>query len=270
MRNLLALLFAVCLMASYTFSQHTDVINQVGNENDAVVDQNFVGGGGALPGNEAYIDQIGNRNTSNVYQDNNGFAGTAQLADVYSDGDENIANVTQINDGFDGIITQLGNRNEAYIYQSGNKGNGTVLQTGNRNYGNMSVWGEDANAWIQQQGDDNTANQYMGQGAGLKVKNSYLEAKQFGNRNEATQTIIGQGFAGGVTSDNNEGRIYQDGDDNTGMQYIGVYNGNVANNLGVITQLGNNNNASQYLNGDGNTSTINQTGNQNEAVSYQN
>lgn len=270
MKRLIAFAVAFILVSGYTFAQHTDVITQTGNDNKAKVEQKFVGGGANLPGNEAYVDQIGNRNDADVYQDNNGFGGSEQYADVLSQGNDNIARVTQINDGFNAFITQYGNNNDGRIFQSGNKGRGDVYQDGNNNLGRMNVWATNSDGYIEQKGNDNDARQNLGQGAGLKVEDSYFEAKQYGNRNVARQDIEGQGFAGAINSDNNKGWIYQDGDDNFGKQDIGSYMGDVANNRGWITQQGNNNDARQFMNGDGNSSTINQTGNQNDAVSLQN
>jgi hypothetical protein len=270
MKKLIAFAVALFFFGGFAFAQHTDIVSQTGDDNVAQVEQKFVGGGGALDGNEAYVTQVGSRNKSDVYQDNNGFAGSKELATVYSEGNDNIANVTQINDGFVATVTQLGHRNDGRVFQSGNKGMGTVYQDGNDNLGRMNVWGTNSDALISQVGDDNDARQNMGQGVGLKVEDSYFEAIQVGNRNTARQDIVGQGFAGGITSDNNNGWIYQEGNDNFGRQDIGTYLGNVLNNTGYITQYGNNNDGRQFMNGDGNTSTIFQDGNDNQAVSLQN
>ncbi len=74
MKHLFVIL-TLLLFTSLTFAQHIDDVYQDGNLNDADIEQQFVGGGTDFDGNEAYVDQIGNDNESDVYQDNNGHAG---------------------------------------------------------------------------------------------------------------------------------------------------------------------------------------------------
>ena len=104
-------LFAMVFAVSMVMAQHIDVVNQTGNNNVAYVDQWFNGSGGALDGNEAYVDQIGDRNNADVDQWNNGYAGSAHEAKVYSKGDDNTGKIYQENDGGDAYIYQLGNNN---------------------------------------------------------------------------------------------------------------------------------------------------------------
>jgi hypothetical protein len=279
MQKLLVLL-AIVLFAGFTIAQHTDVVNQTGNNNYSDVDQGFMSSPGpGLPGNEAFVDQIGNKNFSDVDQYNGGFAGDQHWAKAYQGGNENTAYVFQERAAGDAFVNQLGNKNWADIFQTGNFGTVTAYvpydafaqSVGNRNQIFIDIWGSNATAFAQQQGNDNYITQVLGSAYGEKVQNSDFEAVQLGNRNFASQWMDGEGFAGSITALNNFGKIFQDGNDNTAYQNMleGTFPA-AANNNADAYQLGNTNWSEQWQTGAGNTSTHNQIGNSNVSHTNQN
>ncbi|MGQ7870596.1 hypothetical protein [Sunxiuqinia sp. sy24] len=276
----LVFLFALVFAVSMAMGQHTDVVNQTGNNNVSHVDQWFDGSGTALDGNEAYVDQIGDRNSADVDQWNNGYAGSAHWAKIHSDGNDNTGKIYQENDKGDAIIWQDGNTNWANIFQSGNFGTGTPLnptydafakQVGNSNVITIDVWATNATAYAEQVGNNNHIDQDMGSGYGEKVKDSHFDARQFGDRNTAIQMMEGQGFSGGVTALGNMGSIYQDGNDNTAIQKMYEDGATpAAGNYANAYQMGNTNWSEQNQTGMSNSSTHSQIGNFNVEVTNQN
>lgn len=277
----LVFLFALVFAVSMAMAQHMDVVNQTGNSNKAYVDQGFlVPTGPGLPGNVAYVDQIGDRNHADVDQYNGGFAGDAHDAKVWSQGNDNTAKIYQERAAGDAIITQIGNANWADIFESGNLYDGAPMngaydafayQEGNANVTTIDIWGTNATAYAVQVGNSNKIDQDLGSGMGEKVGNSDFDARQYGDRNTAIQMMDGEGWAGGITAVNNYGTIYQDGNDNTAKQYMqeGGFPA-AANNFAGATQVGNANWSEQWQTGMGNSSTHSQIGNSNIEITHQN
>lgn len=278
----LSFLLAMVFAASMAMAQHTDIVNQTGSDNKATVDQSFMPTPGpGLPGNEAFVDQIGNRNKADVDQLNGGYAGDAHWAKVYTKGNDNFSKIYQERAAGDAIIYQEGNLNSADIFQSGNFNAGSPLnnlydafamQIGNSNKIDIEVWGTNATAYAEQKGDDNKIDQQLGSAMGEKVENSDFQARQFGNRNKATQKMDGEGFAGSIKAVENFGDIYQDGNDNTAKQLMNedVVLGAATYNSATAYQDGNNNNSEQYQTGGHNSSTHSQIGNGNSEITHQN
>lgn len=277
----LSFIFAMVFAASMAMAQHVDVVKQVGTSNVSTVDQGFMPNPGpGLQGNEAYVEQIGKKNTSDVDQWNNGYAGAAHYADVYSRGDNNVAVVKQINDGGDAIIEQIGDKNTAKIFQSGNfystttflpKYDAVALQKGSYNTIDIVAWGTNATAYAEQFGYWNKITQDLGQGNGEKVQNSSFIARQYGIGNKAVQMMEGQGWAGGILAVNNNGDIYQKGDANCAEQHMHeTATAAAAYNTAKATQLGDWNVSVQHQAGAHNSSVHAQTGNYNSSITTQN
>lgn len=261
------------LFVSAGFAQHTDVVNQYGLENNSVVLQQFVGSGTSFDGNAAYVDQIGNVNTSNVYQDNNGYGGSAEFADVYQEGTYNRSDVDQINDGHDGFVTQVGHTNDAILFQTHNKTYGEVTQIGNSNKGYIFEYGVNGTfGWIRQYGLENIARQDLGKGFGFGVDNSHFTATQVGNVNESYQYLEGLGFPGGISDIGNAGTVYQEGTYNDAWQTMLNGGGSFVaeGNTAALVQVGHTNFSQQLMKRNDNTSLVNQIGNSNVSISLQN
>lgn len=263
----LALVFGGC----FAMAQHVQVTTQTGNANHATIDQSFLGSGTAFQGNIAHVTQTGNTNTADVDQVNNGYAGQAMEADVISTGNDNFAKINQNLEGQgDAIITQIGDRNNANIFQTGNFGAASPLdgtkdafayQKGNDNKITMAIYGTDATGYAWQLGDRNTATQAIGQGVGDKDQNSNLLIKQQGNDNVASQTITGNGFAGGITTQWNTAWASQFGNNNYSKQEMnqnGLDGASPTNDYEWLEQYGNNNHSEQYQAGQVNTSSVSQ------------
>jgi hypothetical protein len=273
-------LFALLVLVSFfTYAQHIDIVNQTGSGNVSTVDQGFMDSGPGLPGNEAYIDQIGNRNSSDVDQFNGGFAGDAHWTKVWSQGNDNVVRVFQERSAGDADVYQVGNLNTTIVWQSGNFGSSTnytpgidahAYSIGNNNVELITMWGTNVTAYAHQIGDNNRIHQNMGSGMGEKVQDSDFEAHQEGNRNQAYQLMDGQGFSGGITAVGNFGTIYTDGNDNYALQYMEEGSFPAANNYANALQLGNLNVSQQFQTGAGNSSTHTQVGNSNTSLTTQN
>jgi hypothetical protein len=270
----------VLLFTGFTLAQHTDVVNQTGDGNAAYVDQGFMPAPGpGLPGNEAYVDQIGNGNDADVDQLNGGFAGDAHYAKVYQSGNGNTGNIFQERSAGDALVQQLGNGNWADIFQTGNFNTVTPYQPydayafsqGNGNVITIDIWGTNSTAYAKQVGNGNNIDQDLGTAYGEKVESSDFEAHQYGNDNEALQWMDGQGFAGGITALDNFGKIYQDGNGNTAIQRMTENSfPAAANNYANAFQDGNGNWSEQNQAGAGNSSIHSQVGNGNVEVTNQN
>ena len=279
MKNLCALTI-ILLFASFTLAQHTDIVNQTGPGNSSTVVQGFVSSpGSALPGNEAYVDQIGGYNTADVDQFNGGFAGDEHWAKIWSQGNDNYAKVYQENSAGDASVRQVGNGNYANVFEVGNFYSSTksagidafAWSIGNGNTIVETIWGTNATAYSYQSGDGNRIDQLLGSAIGEKVEDSDFEAEQFGGWNTAYQLMDGQGWAGGITAINNLGDIETIGNDNYAEQKMkeGTL-GPAANNTANAYQNGNGNYSYQYQMGVGNTSAHSQVGNGNSSTTTQN
>lgn len=265
----LALVLVMVFCTGVLMAQHIDIVTQTGLFNNSLVTQEFNGSGLTLDGNEAYVLQAGVANLNVVYQDNNGYAGSAEFAFVTQLGNFNIAGINQTNDGHFGLIYSQGDFNQAYILQRYNKNDGFIRQIGDWNLGTIVTWGGDNYSEIFQLGVGNISTQLIGtEGAG--VNTSLLFASQDGFFNTAFQEIEGDGFPGGIVNENNEGYIFQLGFNNDGIQLMHNGFGEVDNNYSFLLQAGSDNTSYQYQRGDGNSSTHFQFGNNNTETTLQN
>lgn len=217
---ILAMVFA----ASFAMAQHVSTVGQNGVGNTATVDQ------AGLVGNNSDVNMAGNNNTADVDQINGGFAGDNHAAKISITGNSNIADIDQqLQAAGDAIITQIGNGNHAYVTENGNFNmdhpsspapgyDAYVLQDGNLNTVNMSIFGTNSAAFASQDGDNNTITQTLGEAVGHKVQASHVYAAQVGNGNTAIQYTEGEGFAGGITAIDEVERIEQNGNGNWAQQ----------------------------------------------------
>ena len=198
MKTLLTL--ALCLtVVAFVFAanNHTNNITQTGDKNDADVEQVHTGGGTVYPGNTATVAQVGNQNDVDIYQANNGFGGSGEVASVYQNGHRNDVSVDQFNDGHTALVDEDGNDNDANITQNGNKTDAYVRQLGLTNDADIVMDGNNATyAKIWQLGDHNKADQRLGEGR--RVEDSWFTAKQQGDYNTAYQYMESDDFAGAV------------------------------------------------------------------------
>lgn len=269
MKKLFFIIVLVCT-TGILMAQHIDIATQYGTSNNSVVTQVFNGTGTTLDGNEAYILQQGTENMSTVFQDNNGYGGSAEYAYVQQTGLENIANVDQTNDGHDAFIFSTGDYNEAITTQRGNKNYAFTAQLGTNNFAHILTWGVTNTSEIYQMGLTNMAEQLIGTEWNNSVLNSRLYAWQDGTENYAYQKIEGQGSPGFIVNLGNQGDIYQTGTYNEGYQRMYNGFGDLQNNTAFLLQQGDYNGSWQYQRGSGNNTTHLQYGTANVSTTYQN
>ena len=156
--NKLVVLLCFCFVSNCLFGQELTQDDLVKSPSE-LIDANLSGNG-----NEAYLSQIGNRNTVNVIQ---------------SKSSVNAENLVR--------VLQVGNRNVGQINQTEGILNQTVLiQNGNRNEYTLNLEGSENNFVIVQDGNRNTINQNL-----TNNQNTYIELVQVGNDNEITHTQDG-------------------------------------------------------------------------------
>lgn len=294
----LSFVFALVFAASFVMAQHVSTVTETGAGNNVTVAQSFSGSGTSFQGNVSDVQLTGNLNKAIVNQVNNGYGGQAMTSEIIAVGNSNLATVNQNLEGEgDAIITQTGDNNIGHIFESGNFGasipidgpyDANITQLGNSNTADMAIWGVDATAYAYQNGNNNSIAQNIGSGVGDKDQNSNLWSKQYGNGNISKQTITGNGFAGGITTAWNEGRIMQAGNNNYAEQLMdqnGLDLSSPTNDLEGLEQYGNSNWSKQVQKGQldysyvlqgkntlmgGNTSTTTQIGNSNFVSVVQN
>ncbi|TDO05142.1 hypothetical protein [Sunxiuqinia elliptica] len=287
-----SLFFALVFAVSMTMAQHVSTVMEDGDGNTANITQGFDGSGTSLDGNMSYVDQLGDDNDAMVTQYNNGYGGQAHNSEIFQTGDENTASVEQQNATGDAYINQVGDDNEANILEVGNFGtpapaagiapyDAYASQEGDGNTVNMSIFGDGASAVAIQKGDYNIIYQELGQDVGNKVFKSSAYANQMGDSNEAIQIMEGQGFAGAIEIQFERERIWQTGDNNYAHQLQtddllpgGINYAEVKQtgdwNESWQTQSGMNNDSRVTQNGDSNWSVTTQFGNDNVVVVQQN
>ncbi len=146
-----------CFLATGLFSQtltQDDLIKTA----DELIEADLNGNG-----NEAYVNQIGIKNTVSIVQDQQGTSS------------ENLVKVLQV-----------GKRNLAAVKQSGMLNQTVVLQNGNRNEYTLNLEGSENTFVIKQEGRRNVINQNL-----TNTSNTYIELIQQGNDNEITHTQDG-------------------------------------------------------------------------------
>jgi hypothetical protein len=267
----LIFLFAMVFAVSMAMAQHTSTVLETGDNNTATVTQGFDGGGLAMPGNISDVEQLGDGNDAVVVQTNNGFGGQQHNSEILQTGDDNAASVEQRNATGNAIINQIGSRNTANVLESGNFDvphpagglspyDAYVLQTGDDNTVSMTIFGDGSSSAAIQDGNNNLITQQLGQGVGEKVYRSSAYANQLGDRNEASQVMEGQGFAGDIDVAFERERIWQTGDDNFALQ-LQTDNALPASvNYAEVRQTGNENESWQYQTGTWNDSRVAQDG----------
>lgn len=270
MKRIFVIALVMTFAASLSMAQHWDQVYQSGNSNNSYVNQGFMDVGPAKPGNTAKVWQIGNQNLSNLQQFNGGYAGDQHYAQVYSQGHNNTAYTYQSRAKGTSYITQVGDWNYGNVYQNGNNMNSEIYSQGNGNWAQSILWATSSNSKITQLGNDNHANQLMGQGMGEKVQGSYFESYQQGNQNFSHQYMDGDGWSGGITALNNNGIITTIGNNNSAVQYMYEGSTSAANNSANAYQNGNWNNSQQYQTNAGNNSQHSQIGDGNLSVTVQN
>ena len=268
MKKFIAVALAIVISGSMAYAQHTNVGTSTGSGNDIDFVQGFAGSGTSYDGNEAYADQVGDNNDIDIKQLNNGYAGSAEYAEVNQKGNNNDGIVQQYNDGHWALINSKGNENFAKIVQEGNDNDGEFFQDGNRNEANSFAFGGINTTYGKQVGNDNKIDQDLGNGQA--TMDSHLSTLQIGDRNYSKQDVEGDGWPGGIDAVLNIGDVIQRGNSNTARQIMTKFDGDVMYNELYGKQLGNNNVLKQEAAGDGNFSNIMQSGNMNNAVSLQN
>ena len=274
MRKAIYCAFALIFITSFAFAQsHNATTDQVGNRNAADIEQ-IVGGGGPGVANTGLIDQDGNDNEGEIFQNTNGFPGSGEEAYIYQTGDRNFGKVQQFNDGHTSEIDQDGNDNYANVYEHGNKNSAYARQSGQSNVARQTVYGGGSgpnSLDVYQYGNRNNVNQELGQAWTQSVINSEAYAYQSGNDNTGIQKVEGNGYPHPILSDNNDVSITQDGDRNWSKQDIQMNAaGDVFDNSATVSQVGNDNWSKQTLIGTGHQSHVSQDGNDNTAETMQN
>ena len=268
MKKLLAIVVAVMFFAAFSFAQNNEAyINQVGATNTSNVDQT---------GTTAYVNQYGS-NIGNIQQLGVGL-NTATINQGTSGSPvTNNHQAAYAGDWQDGaFVTQNGESNTAYIGMTGNHSTGTIYQQGSSNTGSQNIGttysemsGAHYGVWMYQKGDENNSSQNTTAAygvAGIKDMTVYQE----GNTNTADQTSIA-GY-GSIL------QVWQYGNGNTSNQYQAQIGG-----IASTYVVGDNNTTSQYqddpdhnghvgfnsgyinITGSNNTSTESQVGRDNSA-----
>ena len=150
MKKIFAILITLILCVSLSYAQDFSSIVQDGHDNLADVDQAYVSGAynnsyilqdNGVGTSEAWIDQLGGGNLSNVHQtfggvtprDNDNKAWVNQIGwnnntqlfqkydnekmNVYQEGIGNYSYSSQIGNMNEGDVDQIGQTNQAYLYQ---------------------------------------------------------------------------------------------------------------------------------------------------------
>ena len=156
------------------------------------------GGGDPAEGNDGYIEQTGNSNNADIFQEGNGNGGmggnTETAASIVQTGNFNTGAITQIGNHNSADIAQTGDDNTASIFQEGDDNIAKILETGSDNFGDVLQLGQHNESMVLQTGDLNTA-----------------FASQMGNFNGAFVTQEGIGHWGDVmqTGDLNSATVTQ-------------------------------------------------------------
>lgn len=287
MKKTIVILFAVFFCTAFIVAQNTATITDIGSFNTAFIEQ--IGNP-----NTATITQTGDLNTADqadIYA-NTLFGLLTGAKGITQHGVGNTGTITQYN-GFGGTVMagpiagigQYANNNTATILQSHNgawnqeyawvqqqTGNNTSLQrqvsgnhhshiyqTGNTwNTAETQQWGGyNQRATIYQNGYDNDAYQWQGQGSLSYTVDNVAEATQLGNWNESNQYQYGS---------ENTAKTVQIGNSNlaNAYQYTSENTSNVwqtgNGNIFVSNQLGDNTNTINLTQTDGSDANIYQNG----------
>ncbi|GAB4328266.1 MAG: hypothetical protein Kow0037_02450 [Calditrichia bacterium] len=269
------------LDATQTGSLNTATLTQDGNENLIGKPTETDAKGVVQEGNENTINvlQQGDRNIIQQYRPEKNVFNS-----LYQKGDKNLFDIQQL--GNDNVIGQ-GSYPYHGIEQVGNLNNAYFIQDGDRNkIGRFHQNDELNEARISQLGNDNVVDGAAQIILGTGPAANYLEINQSGNGNVVSQAHQeGVSIEGYIdqTGDNNRaslelsrtdafGDIDQVGDRNKAT--VSVWKSGIGDrNSGVISQTGNDNEASQYVRSHSSVSHDNemvtvQTGDQNYAYTH--
>ena len=250
-KSLSTLGVALAFVAAPAFAQNASTVSATGNDNDADVDQVFVGATG-YGMNEAIIDQVGDEHEASIYQN-----GAGNITNIYQEGFSHKGVETMVMNGSNGNITN--------ITQTGGD---AATSSGGNSLARVELWGDDNTVDVTQHGDGQRAFVDIQQGANFR---NDVDVSQNGSSNQANIDVNG---------DDNIVSTLQDGQGNGIGAVFGTVgvdvdgDGNEAivqqrgdNNSTLFVQFGDGNKAVERMtNGDGNVVTIDQTGNDNRAV----
>lgn len=255
-----SLVLGMVLAVSMAMAQNTTLVDQKGNNDDAIVKQIGIS-------NNAKAQQFGNENDALVKQTGNSniaiadqLLGDRNKATVVQEVASNNANLVQ------GMIANYGGLSTINMPASDNIG--SITQVGGvRNLGELMQLGNNNNGSIATAGNDNKAYLYQGwQGAGDGPA-------VVGYNNIASVEQIYDGNFGGLWQygHDNKSSLHQDGNSNSAQIAQGyIYPGigvaavwPVQGNLSEVKQDGSYNNVRAMQLGDANILKLNQNGNSN-------
>jgi len=255
-----SLVLGMVLAVSMAMAQNKTLVDQNGNNDDAIVKQIGVG-------NDAKLNQFGNENDALVKQTgNSNIAVSDQLL-----GDRNKATVVQAVGSNNANLVQgmIANyMGSSTINMPASDNVGSITQVGGvRNLGELMQLGNNNNGSISTTGNDNTAYLYQGwQGAGDGPA-------VVGYNNIASVEQISDGNYGAIWQygHDNKSSLLQDGKSNSaqiaqgyiypGLGVVAVWN--VQGNTSDVKQDGSVNNVRAFQLGDVNTIKLTQNGNYN-------
>lgn len=247
---LMAVMFCFCGIA---LAQHYDYVDQWGNQNVSTVNQ-YTDDPYMYFGNSAEVLQYGDLNQSDVYQYNVAYWEDGNIAMVEQYGNENVADVDQLIAGNEANIFQSGNLNEATTLQIGEWNISYTEQVGYFNISEVSIFGFNNTSYNSQYGWGNYSVQEIGDTEfGESVAWSFFGAYQSGDYNTSTQLAFGDGTVELSYHFDNYGVVTQYGDFNVATNWIdGSWNTSYQN------QWNNSNYSFHWQEGDGNMSITNQ------------
>lgn len=289
MKKLLFLIVQGFLAISLS-AQHIDNVQQTGNYNSSLVEQQFTNPAAGIFGNSAAIVQNGNNNNSTVYQQTFGgvsilpidpfVAPDGNFVGVNQVGNYNEAVVSQIWKANQGLINSSGSYNYAFLQQRGIFNQSLINQIYDNNHGTVKIFGQFNISLINQMSlpgnaatTKNFAIQIIGSDDGLSdmVESSELRSTQVGIDNYSYQEIQGSPVIGNsINNKDNKGTMIQSGNSNKAEQKMHNGKGIVADNTAELSQGGNSNNSLQYMKGSSNTSSHAIIGSNNMTYTYQN
>ncbi|MGK7297346.1 MAG: hypothetical protein ACNS61_16235 [Candidatus Wenzhouxiangella sp. M2_3B_020] len=256
--------------ASSSISDEAFITQQGGSLNQAFIDQGADDESSEL--SLADISQDGSGNTSSIAQ----YGGAENNGATTIIGHNNTTSVTQVGNSNRGVY-----RSAAEIIINGDGNDYTALQTGDGNRADMSSNSDGNTATITQSGNSNQGRIYTYGGGNDNNTMSLTQGPAMGETvaDNRASFLVQNGSTGNMVTMTQEGEsnllhgrilagadntitIEQRGDDNfIGTGVLGDTRGfeiQGDNNTMTITQLSDGNDASAFVNGAGNTSTITQ------------
>lgn len=120
-KNFSASLATVGLLVSIAVSEDVkgDVLSQIKDSN-RIVQYSYQVDASIFKGNVSIIEQQGNNNKASTVQSHSAYYQLANFSHIHQRGNNNLANIYQLNGNNVGVIWQVGNNHNANIYQQGN------------------------------------------------------------------------------------------------------------------------------------------------------